>query len=133
MATKISLKNPNPGTWFKLDPDDPESAEICIRTCGIDDIKEIRKKTVKKVRILKNGQVYWDEQVDEDLQNELTWDICIEDWRGLIDDEGNEIPCTKEMKKFLMGKSIKFARRVTECIAQLNEIEREEVEIEEKN
>lgn len=133
MATTFNMKDLNPGTWFKIDENDPESGEICIRTCGIDDIKQIRKATVTKKKIFKNGQIFHDEIIDDDLQNTKTWDVCIQDWRGIIDVDGNEIPCTKEMKLKFMGESIIFAKRVTECIAELNKMGDEEEIIEEKN
>jgi len=127
------MKDLNPGTWFKIDESDPESGEICIRTCGIDDIKNIRKKTVTKKRIIKNGQLLHEEITNDDLQNELTWDICIQDWKGLVDDKGVDVPCNKEMKMKLMGESIIFAKRITTCISELGETEAIEEEIEEKN
>lgn len=132
MGTSFNLKNLNPGTWFKFDPNDPKSGEICIRTCGIDDIKEIRKQTIKTKRVFRDGKVYVDEEPNLDLQNEMTWDKCIVDWKN-FEDEGVVFPCTKENKMLLMGQSIPFAKRVTECITELSKSENEIEEIIEKN
>lgn len=119
----------NPGTWFELDG----GGQICVRICAGEDLRAIRRKTVKKRVEYKNGGRFIVEDTNEDLENELLWDFCIVDWKNLFDAKGNEIPCTTENKVRLMGKSIQFSKFIRDCIDKLTEFDREVAEAESKN
>jgi len=100
------------GVWFDMDG----GGRVQIRTLTADDMKSIRKQTVKKRTEFKKvdgtpGRFEY-EEVNDELQNELFWDRVITDWSGLYDGKGSEIPCTKENKLLLMMRSIKFAKFV---------------------
>lgn len=109
-------KNLNPGVWFDL----KDGARVCVRTCAGDDLRSIEAKTVMKKTEYRGGQRYEYEQVNPDLRNELLWDFVIVDWSGMVDAEGEAIPCTKENKILLMGKSIRFAGYVADCLDKLS-------------
>lgn len=136
----IDLSNPNPGEWFTF-PEN-ENTKVCLRICAGDDLNQIRKQSMKKKvewkvnpstkRLERN---VYEEEVDSegDLFNELLWDFCIVDWVGVLDASKNPIPCTKENKKFLMGKSVKFSTFVVDCLDKLRVYKSEELEEEIKN
>lgn len=126
----FDLENLNPGIW--IDYDEEGKAQVCIRICAGDDLKYIRKKTVKKKIEYKNGQRFEFEETNEDLFRELLWDFCIVDWKGFIGKDGKEIECTKENKLLLMGKSIEFAKFLGEALEKVGQENREAIEAEEK-
>jgi len=119
----------NPGVTFDFEG----SGKMTFRVCAGDDFRNIRKQTLKKKVEYKNGQRFQIEVIDEDLENQLLWDFCIIGWENFFDASGNPIPCTKENKILLMGKSIKFSRFVLDCLNKIAEIETEQSEVERKN
>jgi hypothetical protein len=125
----IDLDNLNPGTWFDFD----DGGRVCLRVCDTDTFRSIRKKITKKKVEYKQGQRHVFDDTDEDLQTELMWEYCIVDWANFKDKNGIDIPCNSDMKKLLMGKSIKFSRFVLDKFLELSEIEKERLEKEEKN
>lgn len=137
---QFDLNNLNPGEWFVY-PDN-ENTKICLRVCAGDDLREITKQTTKKKIEWKVNpttrrveRAVYDDDLDPDgsLFNELLWDFCIVDWEGILDSNKNKIPCTRENKKLLMGKSVKFAQWVVSCLDILRESNKEKEEEEIKN
>ncbi len=120
---KFDLNNLNPGTWFDVDEGE---GRVCLRICDIETIKRIRKQTVKKRKEYRLNQRYAYDEVNEDLDFELTWDYIIIDWKELYDINDKEIPCTKENKILLMSQSVKFASFIAECTDELSRIEEKE-------
>jgi hypothetical protein len=110
MGTKLSMKNPNPGIWFRFDENDPESGDVAIRPLNPAKREEIRKKAVKKRIEYKHGQRFEVEDVNDDLFSEMLWDYAITGWNDLLDDDGKPIDCTSENKFFLMRNHVGFAR-----------------------
>ena len=133
MATTFNMSNPNPGFWFKFNPDDPESGEISLRPQNAEQRNKTRKKAVKDRVEYKQGQRFEVQDVDDDLFSELVWDYSIVAWSGLIDDKGIPIECTTENKVFLMRNHIGFARFVAEKLGELSEGYAERLELENKN
>ncbi len=133
MATKFSIKDPNPGVYFKFDENDPESGEIRIRAVNAAKRAEIQKKCVKKKIEYKHGQRFEYSDTNEERFSDMLWDYSIMDWSNLIDDEGEHIPCTKENKVFLMQNNVAFAQFVGNCLEQMNEAEENRVSRLEKN
>ena len=121
MATKLSIKDPNPGFWFKFDENDPESGSVCLRVVNEAKRNEIKKRCVKKRVEYKHGQRFEVEDGNDDLFSELLWDYCIADWEGLQDDDGNDIPVTVEQKVFLMKNHVGFAKFVSASMEKINE------------
>ncbi len=126
---KFNLKNLNPGTFFQFE----EGARICLRLCNADQYEKIRKQTTKKITSFKNGQKMTTEEIDDRAYNELLWDYMIVSWEGLDDDDGNPIPCTKEMKTLLMNESLRFAHWVSDRLRELTVMIAEENKEAEKN
>ena len=123
----------NPGTAFHM----LGGGTVYLRVCAGDDLREIRKKTVKKAKEYKridgNLQRLTFEEVDEELQSQLIWDFCIVNWENLYSDKEKTklIPCTTENKLKLMGKSLTFSKFVGESLQTLrgdDEVKAEEIE-----
>lgn len=121
------------GTWFEMEG----GGRVQLRTLTADDLKTIRKATVKKRVEFKKvdgtpGR-FEVEETDEDKQNEMFWDRVIVSWENLFDGKGEAIPCTKENKMLLILKSVKFSKFVGESLRVLQEQEAELEEAREKN
>lgn len=128
---KLNMDNLNPPAWFDHPQDD--EARICLRVASALDLEEIRKKTVKKRVEYKRGQRFEVDHIDEELQTELTWKLCIIDWEGLYDYEDKPIPCTDENKVLLIRNSPQFSKWVVDCLDLLNEDNVQQSESAEKN
>jgi hypothetical protein len=133
MATKFSIKDPNPGVYFKFDENDPDSGEIRIRAVNAAKRAEIQKKCVKKKIEYKHGQRFEYSDTNEERFSDMLWDYSIMDWNNLVDDDGEHIPCTKGNKVFLMQNNVAFAQFVGSCLEQMNEAEENRVSRLEKN
>ena len=127
MATIFSIKDPNPGVWFKFDEDDPESGEIAIRAVNQAKRAEIQRKAVKSRVEYKHGQRFQYQDTDEELFSQLLWTYTIVDWNGLEDEDGKPIPCNDENKLFLMQNNVGFSQFVGACIEKMNELNEDRV------
>jgi hypothetical protein len=121
------------GTWFEMEG----GGRVQLRTLTADDLKAIRKATVKKRVEFKKvdgtpGR-FEVEETDEEKQSEMFWDRVIVSWENLFDGKGEAIPCTKENKAILIMKSLKFSKFVGESLKVLQEQEAELEEAREKN
>ena len=121
------------GKWFELE----DGGRIQLKNLTADDLKEIRKQTVKKRVDFKKvdgtpGRFEY-EEVDRDLENVLFWEKVIVDWENFFDAKKKPIPCTKENKLLLMGRSQKFIRVVTDFLKVLTDDDAEQAERAEKN
>jgi len=130
--TVISIEEKQ-GTWFEMEG----GGRVQLRTLTADDLKAIRKATVKKRVEFKKvdgtpGR-FEVEETDEEKQNELFWDRVIVSWENLFDGKGEAIPCTKENKMLLIMRSLKFSKFVGESLKVLQEQEAELEEAREKN
>ena len=131
----IDLDNLNAGTWFPLDG----GGQVCIRVCAGDEYQAIRKQAVTSKREIyvdpksRQAQIVREEIVDDQLLSSLLWDFCIVEWKNLLDARQQPIPCTKEMKLLLMGRSPRFFTFVSECLDKLREAEKGEAEALQKN
>jgi len=133
MGTVFSLKDPNPGIWFKFDEEDPQSGEIAIRAVNQAKRKEIQSKTVKRKVEYKHGQRFEYHDTDDDVFSELLWDYVIADWKGLEDDDGKPIECTRDNKLFLMLNNVGFAAFVAQCMEKVNDGLEDRIKVIEKN
>lgn len=123
-GTVFNLNELNPGTWFDIDG----GGKICLRVCGSDKLREIRKQTVKKKSEYKKGGRFEFDVIDEDLQSKLIWDFCIVAWENLFDANGQQIPCNSDTKNALMGQSPAFSKIVTDAMKKLTDMESDEEE-----
>ena len=132
---QIDLEKLNPGTWFDLDG----GGRVCLRTCAGDDYRAIQAQAVER-----KSEVVFDpktrqphrlvsEETDERLLSELLWDFVIVDWSDLYDAKQQPIPCTREMKLLLMGRSPVFAAKINKFMEQLRLLDDQEAEGLEKN
>ena len=126
---KFDLTDLNPGTWFTME----DGGRVSLRICAGEDYRGIRKQVTKKRVEFKNGQRYEFQETNEDLLSELLWDFCITGWENFFDSKMDPIPCTKENKVLLMGRSIKFSNFVSSCLDQLTELQKVRAEDLEKN
>ena len=127
MATVFSIKDPNPGAWFKFNDDDPESGEIRVRAVNQTKRAEIQKKCVKHKTEYKNGQRFEYTDTNDEMFSEMLWDYTIVEWNNLEDDDGATLVCDKETKLKLMYENVGFSQFVSNCLSILNEIEEERV------
>jgi hypothetical protein len=59
---------------------------------------------------------YFDQTPEQEKrEREMIWDHAIQDWQGMLDKGGKEIPCTLENKMRLMSIP-QFARFVSRCL-----------------
>ena len=136
------------GTWFPFqtstvkpdgevifDPPEPDTPEnpvpkFCIRQAEADFFKELHKVTrTKRVEQVwdpktrrPHRQEFYD-QTPEQLEQEIEaiWDHTITDWRGVLDKDGKEIPCTKEAKVKLLDRVPAVHRFYQYCLKTLGE------------
>lgn len=127
MATVFSVKDPNPGVWFKFNEDDPDSGEILIRIMNQSKRSEVQKKCRKNKIEYKNGQRFEYTDTNDDLFSEMLWDYIIVEWNNLEDDNGNPLVCDKKTKMKLMLENVGFSQFVSNCLTILNEGEEERV------
>jgi len=122
MGTTFNMVELNPGTWFDVEG----GGRICLRICGSDKLREIRKQTVKKKIEYKQGGRFVYDEVNEDLQGRLIWEYCIVNWENFFDADGKPIPCNIDTKNALMGNSPMFSKMVTANLTKLADIEEAE-------
>lgn len=116
----------NQGQWYQFGED--SDASVCLRLCPLDVLSDIDKKTaVEKVEYRINDKTRQMERIvyshtkDPNLRNELYWDYIIVDFKGFKNkNSGDDIPCTKENKILLMGRSPQFARFVVDKIEEMS-------------
>ena len=134
---RFDLSDDAKGEWFKffrseikeggevayLDPE-ADAGRVRIRIADAGTIDEIRTQTRKVVKefVLNTRskameRVEYEDQTPEQKrkEGELIWDHAIQGWEGILDKDGNEIPCTTENKVKLMGIP-QFARFVGRCL-----------------
>ena len=115
---KFNLDNLNPGAFFPFEGDGDEGG-VTIRLANGKIIAEIDKKCTKKSVKYYRGQRHEVVDDNEELRSQMLWEYVIVDWKGLEDQEGNQIPCTKENKIKLMQGSVKFSSFIGSCVEQL--------------
>ncbi len=101
---KLNLKDPNPGIWFPWPWNKKKTAAgggVTLRGLTLRKRREIDVETVTAETKYIGGEVYNDRTIDEEKRARMVNDYCIVDWTGLTDQDGNEIPCTTEMKELI--------------------------------
>jgi hypothetical protein len=123
----------NPGAWFRFDESDPESGKICVRTINNEKLAEIRNKTIKTKVEYRGDNRHEYHEIDHTARDNIIWDYCIVDWRGLVDDNDKPIECNFENKVKLMNGHIGFSLFVDNCLNRLNQQNEIYAEYREKN
>lgn len=130
----MKFNTENPGTWFYFNEENHDEGGVCVRIANQEINEEIQEKCKRAItkfhtdpktrRTLPFTVWEYREKVDgmtgRELEDLLTFDYAIVDWREVQDSEGNEISCTKENKAMLMRRSVEFNAFVTKCLRQLN-------------
>jgi hypothetical protein len=152
---RFDLSGETQGVWFKffeseiseggemtyLDPKEG-AGEVCIRAMDADVMKGIKSKTSKTVeKIVLNTKskamerIQYEDQTPEQREEEsnAVWDYVIQDWRGILDKNGDEIACTSENKKLIMRKSLQFVWFAARCLHLVTRTNVDKVEGAEKN
>ena len=128
---RFDLSAETQGEWFKffnsevkengeiayLEPEE-NAGRVCLRIADPDTVEKIQSQTRKKVsefafnpksRSMERVSYFEQTPAQERKERELIWDFAIQDWQGILDQDGNEIPCTLENKLRLMNIP-RFAR-----------------------
>lgn len=109
-----------------LDPE-PDAGRVCLRIADPETIEGIQAQTRRKIkefvhnpktRAMERVEYFEQSAEQEKKERELTWDWAIQAWEGILDKDGNEIPCTVEHKLKLMNIPV-FARFVGHCLRLL--------------
>jgi len=118
---KINLNDPNPPVKFHFEEDNPDVGFVLLRRMNASEAQRIRKLcSQKQAPVFHRGQMYDPpEKVDDERQATLHWDYVIAGWEGLQDGNGDDIPCTTEMKRKLILESPQFLGFITEKIEKL--------------
>lgn len=103
---------------------EPDAGKVCLRVMDPETIESIQSKTRKrtaefvlnpKTRAMDRVQYYDQTPEQEKSEREMIWDYAIQDWAGILDKNGDEIPCTLANKMALMNNP-QFARFVGRCL-----------------
>ena len=152
---RFDLSGESEGVWFRffesevgdngemtyLEPKE-DAGEVCIRAMDADVMKDIKSKTSKLVeKIVLNTKskamerIQYEEQTPDqkEQESEMVWDYVIQDWRGILDKNGNEIPCTSLNKRLIMKKSLQFVWFAARCLHLVTRTNVEKAEGAEKN
>ena len=134
---RFDLSGGQQGEWFKffrseiresgdityLDPEEG-AGKVCLRIADPETIEQIQAQTRKKIsefahnpktRSMERVTYFEQSTSQEKRERELIWDYAIQDWKGILDKDGEEIPCTLENKLKLMNIP-QFARFVGRCL-----------------
>jgi len=143
-----------PGEWFKffrseikedgginyLEPE-ADAGRVCLRIASPEVIESIQSQTRKKnAEFVRNPNTramervtYFDQTPEQEKkERELIWDHAIQSWEGMLDKDGDEIPCTIENKLKLMNIP-QFARFVGRCLQLITGANAQATEGAEKN
>jgi hypothetical protein len=114
---------------------------VCLRIADPETIEKIQSQTRKrysefahnpKTRQMERVTYFEQTPEQEKRERELIWDHAIKEWRGILDKEGNDIPCTLENKMRLMNIP-QFARFVGRCLQMITGASAESAEAAGKN
>jgi hypothetical protein len=106
-----------------LDPEEG-AGKVCLRIADPETIENIQSQTRKamvefvlnpKQRAMERVKFYDQTPAQEKLERRMIWDHAIKAWEGILDKDGDEIPCTIENKLKLMNIPV-FARFVGRCL-----------------
>jgi len=109
------------GTWFYFDDEDESKGGVRLRILMPRDFKSIQKRTQKKMVKYKGDVRHAWIDTNTDLEQALTWEHCIVEWKGVEDKNGKAIECNAENKAMLMDSSMEFLSFVTEKLEVLNQ------------
>ena len=121
-------KNQNESVWISYS----NEAEFLIRPLTASSVEKIRKQFVKSKIGNKNGEVTIIEVVDDEKFNDALIDYIIEDWKGIGDEDGNDLDCNLENKKLVMDIS-EISEFILTAAKKLPMLSKNKIEAEIKN
>lgn len=93
---KLDISKLEESAWVEY----RDGMEILVRPLPASKRDEFeRQAAVYRVDKIRNVRI---KEIDELKQEELLRDYMIEDWRGIVDQNDNPIPCTKENKLLIL-------------------------------
>ena len=128
------------GEIVYLEPEE-NGTSVQIRVADSETMEKIQAETrTRKHDFVPNPKTRQMERVtyidqtpaQEKKERELIWDFAIQDWKGVLDTDGNEVPCTTENKLLLMN-NVQFARFVGRCLQLITSSAEERKKLQEKN
>lgn len=120
---------------------DSKLGRVCLRIADAETLDRIHSETRKKVsENVYNPKTRGMERIayidqtpeQEKKERELIWDHAIIEWDGMLDKNGNPIPCTLENKLKLMNIPV-FARFIGRCLQLIGSAEEQKKEESAKN
>ena len=135
---RFDLNKGSEGEWFPIFGSEVEAdgetikylepeegaGKVCVRIADAETMDAINNQTRKrtsenvynpKTRQMERITYYEQTPAQEKKSREMLWDHAIKAWEGVLDSEGNQIPCTLENKMKLMSNAV-FARFVGRCL-----------------
>ena len=100
--------------WKEYDND----VSIKIRPLTPEYVRESRKKYTKKSTVQRGLTV---DNVNEDKWDAALTDHMVDDWKGIVDKEGNPVPCELIAKKKLLDKFPDLANWIFKTARELAE------------
>jgi len=99
MPLKLTKQQSTDGRWFKFNSD----IEFKVRPLLATTVREIETsaQTGRQIADPRNKRLV--PEIDEKKREDLLTDYLLEDWKGVIDEEDNQVPITLENKKALMN------------------------------
>lgn len=134
----VDLEEKTEDGWFDL----RDGGRVHLRLMSSDDVREMRKAcfaTVTEYPLLegddgvKRHQRFEGKRFDEDLWDEMRWDLCIIGWENICDRNQAPVPVSKENKVLLMSRVPEFFMAVEEGMKALKEAEKAKSEDARKN
>lgn len=119
---KIAYNNPNPGVFFHA-PGSTDGAGVKVRALNKKVSDEIMEKVTTTEEEVAGNRVVERQHVDEKKKAELTFDYCITELVKLEDEEGVEIPTTKQSKLKLMRENPPFSLFIQQAIQVAGSLE----------
>ena len=95
---KIDLNSLNESAWAQYRP----GVRLKVRPLSSSKREEFEKLATSNRIEFVNGRRQTVKEPDQEKMEELIRDWIVEDWEGLVDQDDNAIPCTKEMKVLIL-------------------------------
>lgn len=84
------------GRWFKDIFDNESDVDVCLRRLSSKASMLVRRRLDKKYRHKTDSKGEYDEDFAVDVMTEQMAHGVVVDWRGIVDNDGKDIPCTPE-------------------------------------
>jgi len=111
MALVFDAKRKDDGVWCEY----MGGVKVKVRPMSRSTFRRLRKEaTTKEARMDERGRRVEEERVDEERLDRELYRYMIEDWSGIVDGDGEPVPCTPEMVDAVCDRLPNFAAWVAE-------------------